>query len=60
MSEPHRWPERLRLPKSELALLLLTAILTVFADLTIAIVVGTVIGLALQLLQRRNAGAKTD
>ena len=54
MSEPHRWPERLRLPKSELALLLLTALLTVFADLTIAIVVGTAIGLALQLLRGRN------
>ncbi len=49
MSEPHRWPERLRLPKSELALLLLTAFLTVFADLTVAIAVGTTIGLALKL-----------
>ena len=49
MSEPHRWPERLRLPRSELALLLLTAVLTVFADLTVAIAVGTMIGLALKL-----------
>jgi SulP family sulfate permease len=49
MSEPHRWPERLRLPKSELALLLLTAILTVFANLTVAIAVGTMIGLSLKL-----------
>lgn len=47
MSEPHRWPERLRLPKAELALMLLTAALTVFADLTIAIAVGTALGLAL-------------
>ncbi len=54
MSEPHRWLERLRLPKPELALLLLTAILTVFADLTIAIVVGTVIGLALKFMRRPN------
>jgi SulP family sulfate permease len=49
MSEPHRWPERLRLPKSELALLLATAFLTVFADLTVAIAVGTMVGLALKL-----------
>jgi SulP family sulfate permease len=49
MSEPHRWPERWRLPKSDLALLLLTAFLTVFADLTVAIAVGTIIGLALRL-----------
>jgi sulfate permease, SulP family len=48
MSEPHRWPERLRLPKSEFGLLLLTAALTVFADLTVAIAVGTMIGLALK------------
>jgi SulP family sulfate permease len=48
MSEPHRWPERLRLPKPELALLLLTALLTVLADLAIAIAVGTVLGLALK------------
>jgi len=45
MSEPHRWPERLRLPKADLAVLGLTAALTVFADLTIAIAVGTTIGL---------------
>ena len=49
MSEPQRWPARLRLPKSDLALLVLTAALTVLADLTVAIAVGTVIGLALKL-----------
>lgn len=49
MSEPHRWSERLRLPKADLALLLLTAILTVFVDLTVAIAAGTIIGLALRL-----------
>lgn len=48
MSEPQRWRERLGLPKAELAILLTTAILTVFADLTIAIAVGTVAGLALR------------
>ena len=51
MSEPHRWPERLRLPKPELALLLLTALLTVLADLAIAIAVGTALGLALKLVR---------
>jgi SulP family sulfate permease len=55
MSEPHRWPERLHLPKADLALLLGTAALTVFADLTIAIAIGTVTGLALRLW--RNAGS---
>lgn len=49
MSEPHRWLERLRLPRADLVLLLLTATLTVLADLTLAIAVGTVIGLALRL-----------
>lgn len=52
MSEPHRWPERLRLPKADLALLLLTAVLTVLADLTVAIAAGTIIGLALRLSRR--------
>ena len=45
MSEPHRWPERMQLPKGELAVLFLTAILTVLVDLTIAIAVGTAAGL---------------
>lgn len=49
MSEPHRWRVRLRLPRSDLLLLLLTAVLTVFADLAIAIAAGTTIGLALKL-----------
>ncbi|MBP6013092.1 MAG: SulP family inorganic anion transporter [Alphaproteobacteria bacterium] len=48
MSEPHRWPARLSLPRADLALLLITATLTVFADLTVAIAVGTIIGLALK------------
>ena len=49
MSEPHRWPERLRLPRADLALLLATAAMTVLADLTIAIAVGTFVGLGLSL-----------
>jgi sulfate permease, SulP family len=48
MSEPHRWTERLRLPKADLALLLLTMTLTVLADLTVAIAVGTMIGMTLR------------
>ncbi len=51
MSEPHRWQERLKLPKSELAILILTALLTILADLTIAIAVGTILGLGLRLIQ---------
>jgi len=49
MSEPHRWPERFRMAKADLALLLLTVALTVLSDLTIAIAVGTMIGLALRI-----------
>jgi sulfate permease, SulP family len=52
MSEPHRWAERLSLPRAELGLLALTAVLTVFADLTIAIAAGTAIGLALSFVRR--------
>jgi SulP family sulfate permease len=52
MTEPHRWPDRLALPRSELALMLLTIALTVLADLTVAIGVGTGIGLALRLSVR--------
>lgn len=48
MSEPQRWSERLRLPKADLALLALTAGLTVLADLTVAIAAGTLVGLALR------------
>ncbi len=51
MSEPHRWSERLRLPRADLALLLMTATLTVLVDLTVAIAVGTMIGLALRILR---------
>lgn len=49
MSEPHRWPERLHLSKPDLALLVLTAALTVLVNLTVAIAVGTILGLALKL-----------
>jgi SulP family sulfate permease len=52
MSEPHRWPERLRAAPAEIALMFLTLLLTVFADLTVAIAVGTICGLALRLVRR--------
>jgi len=54
MSEPHRWGERLAMPRWELALLLLTAAMTVLVDLTVAIGTGTALGLALQAWQRRR------
>ena len=56
MSEPARWRERLSLPRSERMLLFLTMLLTVVSDLTVAIGVGTALGLALRLA-RRNGGA---
>ncbi|MFX0546509.1 SulP family inorganic anion transporter [Roseovarius sp. S1116L3] len=56
MSEPHKLRGYLRERKSDLFLLALTAVLTVVADLTVAIGVGVGLGLALRL-QRRNASA---
>jgi SulP family sulfate permease len=53
MSEPHRWRARLQAAAPDKFLLFLTLILTVFADLTAAIAVGTAIGLA-QRLSRRS------
>ena len=58
MSEPHRWPERWRAPPPERFLLLLTMALTVFADLTVAIAVGTAIGLAQRLAKSGTPPAK--
>ncbi len=52
MSEPHRWRERLRLRSGDKALLFLTMVLTLATDLTIAIAVGTVAGLALRLVRK--------
>ena len=57
MSEPHRWPERLAMPRWELALLLLTAAMTVLVDLTVAIGTGTAIGLAVRWWARRRTAA---
>lgn len=52
MSEPGRWPERMKLRTGDRTLLFLTMFLTVATDLTIAIAVGTVAGLALRLTRR--------
>lgn len=52
MSEPHKWKSYMLRPLSDQILLLLTLLLTVFADLTIAISVGVVLGLAMRL--RKN------
>lgn len=54
MSEPHRWRERLAMPRWEFGLLLLTAAMTVLVDLTVAIATGTALGLAMQTWQRRK------
>jgi sulfate permease, SulP family len=52
MSEPRRWGERMKLRTGERTLLFVTMTLTVVTDLTIAIAVGTVAGLALRLIRR--------
>jgi SulP family sulfate permease len=55
MSEPHRWRERMRLPRAELALLAMTALLTVLADLTVAIAAGTGVGIAIRMASGETA-----
>ncbi len=52
MSEPGRWRERMRLRPADRTLLFLTMILTVASDLTVAIAVGTALGLAQRLVRR--------
>lgn len=58
MSEPGRWGERMNLRPGDRTLLFLTMILTVVTDLTIAIAVGTVAGLALRLARRDEEPAQ--
>ena len=53
MSEPHKWKSYLSAPRADQFLLLLTMVLTVVADLTVAIGVGVSAGLAIRL-RRRN------
>ncbi|WP_460272910.1 SulP family inorganic anion transporter [Celeribacter sp. ULVN23_4] len=52
MSEPHRWGAYLRDRKSDVALLLITLVLTVITDLTVAIGTGIALGLAMRLSRR--------
>lgn len=52
MSEPNRWRERLQMRRADFWLLLLTAALTILTSLTVAIALGTVIGLGQRLLRR--------
>lgn len=56
MSEPARWGERWREPVPERLLFALTMVLTVVADLTMAIAVGTALGLGLKLV--RGSGGR--
>lgn len=53
MSEPHKWPEYWRAPRSDRVLLILTLVLTVLADLTVAIGTGVAVGLALRLRESK-------
>lgn len=59
MTEPHKWRGYIKTPVSDRFLLVLTMVLTVFADLTVAIGVGVFIGLALRL-RRGNAEIEKD
>jgi SulP family sulfate permease len=52
MSEPARWPERMKLRPGDRALFFMTMILTVASNLTIAIAVGTFAGLALRVSRK--------
>ena len=52
MSEPGRWRERIALRNSDRTLLFLTMVLTVASNLTVAIAVGTGLGLAMRLVRR--------
>jgi len=49
MSEPHKWKSYWRAPNEDRLLLLVTLLLTVLADLTVAIGVGVAFGLAMRL-----------
>ena len=59
MSEPHKWASYAQARVSDRVLLVLTLVLTVFADLTVAIGVGVSVGLALRL-RRRNVELEKD
>jgi len=52
MSEPHKWRRYWAAPVADRVLLVLTLVLTVLSDLTVAIGVGVTLGLALRLRDR--------
>lgn len=54
MSEPHKWPHYWSAPLSDRFLLVMTLVLTVLTDLTIAIGAGVAVGLALRLREGRT------
>ncbi len=54
MSEPHKWRGYFSAPLADRMILLITLVLTVVADLTVAISVGVILGLAVRL-RRRDA-----
>ncbi len=58
MTEPNRWRTRFRAPRNDILLMFLTLLLTVFADLTVAIAVGTTVGLGLRLLRQKAPEAQ--
>jgi SulP family sulfate permease len=61
MAEPHRWPAYWRAAWPERGLLLVTLVLTVIVDLTVAIGAGVALGLLLRAWRRRGgrvAGAE--
>ena len=55
MSEPHKWRSYMQATLSDRVLLVLTLVLTVLTDLTMAIGVGVALGLAIRL-RRRHIG----
>ena len=55
MSEPHRWGERLSANLPDQAVFFITLILTVLADLTVAIAVGTGLGLLLRFFRKSKS-----
>ncbi|PWE30526.1 sulfate permease [Maritimibacter sp. 55A14] len=58
MSEPHKWRSYMAERVSDRLLLLVTLVLTVLTDLTVAIGVGVALGLALRLRRREVPPAK--
>jgi sulfate permease, SulP family len=60
MTEPHKWASYWNAPVEDRALLVLTLVLTVLADLTVAIGTGVAIGLALRLKDRMRGPPEWD